>query len=145
MSSHFTGAAGYETGVAAIQPVTRKPYIFCTDDVSLNPNNFHNFSQVMVVASIDWSTVSSDIYKYYAAAVQTFVNNASSFKACAHLVGVLSTSVSLPRINWMAVQINVPYQTNHAVIAGFVQVNSTVIGASLCKKMEVQVQKKYNI
>ena len=133
-----TGAGGYETGSANLQPADKQLFIFCTSDVSLDPSYFHKFSRIMVVSSVDWSLLPSNIDKHHAAAVQTVVNG-SSFKACAHLVGVFPNSVSLPRINWVAVQINVHFQTNHAVFAGAVKLSSNVTGASLCEKIDVQV------
>ena len=92
----------------------------------------------MVVSSIDWSLVSPNVDKHHAATAQTVVNG-TSFKACAYLAGVISTSVSVPRINWVAVQINVHFQTNHAVFAGAIELSSNVTGASLCKKIDVKV------
>ena len=92
----------------------------------------------MVVSSVDWSLVSPNVVKHHAAAVQTFVNG-TSFKACAFLAGVIPTSVSLPRINYVALQINVHFQTNHVLFAGAIELSSNVSGASLCKKIDVKV------
>ena len=135
----FSGGAGYETGTATLQAANMQLFVFCTNDISLNPSNFHTFSRILVVASVDWSLVQSNINKDYAAAAQTVVNG-TSFKACAHLTGVVPTSVALPRLNWIAVQINVPYRTNRAITTGFIVVDSNTTGASLCKKMEVKVK-----
>ena len=92
----------------------------------------------MVVSSVDWSMLPPNVDKHYAAAVQSVVNG-TSFKACAHLAGVIPTSVSLPRINWVALQINVHFQTNHVVFAGAIELSSNVTGAGLCKKIDVKV------